>query len=88
MMRTTDFNPSLDEKHFLIVFPDDAEGGKALDLLVKDGKVYGVLYGDEPCTVASESQLKKLTATGIKWSYAVRGKTDGGNTKAAAYTVR
>lgn len=51
--------------------------------MVKDGKVYGVLYDEEPCVVASESQLKKLTKAGIRWSYATKGKNDGGNTKAA-----
>ncbi len=72
-VKTKKLKSPLDEKHFLIVLPDDEEGGKALDLMVKDGKVYGVLYGGEPCVIASESQLKKLTKVGIKWSYATGG---------------
>ncbi len=63
-----------DEMHYLIVFPDDEHGGRAIDLLVKDGKVYSVLYGGEACVIASESQLKRLTRAGIKWSYATGRK--------------
>jgi hypothetical protein len=62
------------EDYYLIVFPDDEEGGKALDLLSEEGPVHGVLYEDQPCTVASESQLKRLTRAGIKWSYATGGE--------------
>jgi len=71
-----------EEKHFLILLPEGEEGGRAIDLMVKDGRVYGTLSGDEPCLAASESQLKKLTRAGIKWSYATGGKSGDGNTKA------
>ena len=67
------------EKHYLVVFPDLKETAKAHEMLAKDGPVHGVLCGDEPATVVSESQLRRLSNRGIRWAFADESEEQGEN---------
>lgn len=62
-------NKNKGEKAYLVIFPTDKDGGKALDLLCAEGRVYGVLYQGIPTTVVTESQLKRLDRAGIRWQF-------------------
>jgi hypothetical protein len=55
---------------YLLTFPTIDDYAKALSLLLEDGPVDCLAYGDHTMTaLATRTQIQKLEAAGIEWEY-------------------
>jgi len=59
-----------DGMRYLLTFPTIDDYAKALSLLLKDGPVDCLAYGEHTMTaLATQAQIQKLDEAGIKWEY-------------------